>query len=1351
MRAEFVYRCESSLKSTWILLRSFHFPNEGSKKMNYCTSKHAPLTDPQQGIWYATQASQSSRLYTTGQALYLRGAIDEDKLCRAIEEALSECEVLNHKFADVDGTPSFALLPFKAKVELCDLRFQHDPDVMAWQSMQQLINNEIGLDCIHQHEHRLYLISDNEAIWFSRIHHIAFDAYAYYLLHERAGLHYKSLIQNEVVIQSTFVEVCQLSEDDKHYRQSSQYVDDKDYWLRRCKQMPTPTFLGGPAQKITGDSLQVEEIISDDLLLSLKKFCAQRRGIALSDLLLGVFSSYFSSCLGGEQNLLFGLPCMGRLDTFGAKAAITRSNILPLLLELPENASFLDFCRVIAKSKRELLKHQRYRGEWIGRDIGRVGDTLPLYGIELNILPKFPSIEFAGLYTSTKHVSTGPVRDINVHLELGEDMLPCSLRLIANTSRHSEVELQLHARRMLHWMEQLINSPDLPTHELQFAMQEEFVSIAKWNDTNFDLQEHCIMRLFEKQVKATPYQLAVIDEDKGLTYSELELRSRQFAHVLDQQLQGAHGKIVGVALERSVELEIVLLAILRAGAVILPLSLELPELRLDKMLKQAGACLTICRHSEQDRLPTEHPRLDIESLCFFAEQAGEVSLPTADEPYNSSPAYILFTSGSSGEPKGVMVGHVALANRLQWMQAEYNLQSTDRVLQKTPATFDVSVWEFFWPLISGATLIMARPGGHAEPTYLLDCIEEYKITTLHFVPSMLALFLDALERRPGPLPLLRVFASGEALPLDLVLRYKGLLTASLHNLYGPTEAAIDVTYHAIGRVETVRSVPIGRPIWNTKIHVLNQYGQICPIGIEGELYIEGICLADGYIGQPNLTAERFIVGTNGKRLYRTGDLARWRHDGEIDYLGRQDQQVKINGQRIELEEIDAVLCKHPQVQQACTNMHDGRIVAYILKSVNELDKNELLTFCRKYLPLYMLPQHILFLSELPLSKNGKLDRKALPAPPSIKSYGEDVPSNLIEQRLCEYFADVLELSVVTPDENFFELGGNSLSAVDVAARISAGLGWKITIASIFAHPSPKLLAAHGPCNNLDMLDRTLLLRPSQCPIRSSLPTLFCIHPAGGIAWCYSGLARFLKTPCEIVGLQAQGLTSGSSVIQSMNEMADNYVNRICAHQPEGPYWLIGWSVGGMIAHSVAARLEKQGKKVELLAMMDAYPSDLWQRFAFEELNAREEESMALAALLFIAGIALPFDRGLPSLLVPKGEFLERSQTIGLLRKQGNALASLEDSTLDRLIDVVINSRRLVGHSSHDVYKGDLLFFTASAPRAEDWLDWEAWRPYVSGRIRNININCDHPGMARAEALRDIAAHLDSNFQNLKEG
>lgn len=1300
--------------------------------MDFVNSTVDSLFDAQAGIWYASQAGQSSALYMTAQALRLRGRLDLTLLRIAITRAVQDCEILSYRYVSVNGKPVMAKRSHAAQVNMHDLSSESDPE----RTVQQLITISLevadDLDSDELHQHDLYRLRDDEVIWLSRIHHIAFDSYAYYLLHRRAAEHYRGLMSTTSVAPCTYVSLEGLRAQENAYHSSKQYSLDRKFWLERGKGFTAPTFSGAAPYELSSTRIQAQCSLSREHAIALRGEHWRSR-VSLADVLIAVFGSYFSR-LNKQQHILFGLPLMARMDAMGAGAAVTRSNILPLDFELCENASFLEACTVVAHSRKQVIAHQRYRSEWISRELGRVGDALPLYGIELNILPCIPTLDFDGLVTELVHVATGPVRDLNLHVEIGSDLLVHGIKVIANGRRHTLEDLHLHLERLQHWIGQVLAAPTAPLASLPLACNKELDLIKDWNSTDHPLEAEHVVALFERQVRHGPEQLAVLDERRSLTYRELEETTQCVAFGLQCALQGARGKVVGVMLERSVELQVAMMGVLRAGAVLLPLSRQTPARRLAHMLKQAQVSLVIASAPDHDKVPGHLSRWSLEQLNnpSSTRQGPAATLSGTDG------AYILFTSGSSGEPKGVMVNHLALANRLQWMQAQYRLDDNDRVLQKTPVTFDVSIWEFFWPMISGATLVMAREQGHTDPDYLLDCVERHSITTMHFVPSMLALFVDAQERRQNTLGLARVFASGEALPLELAERFRRSFNATLFNLYGPTEAAIDVTHHEVGSNYRIRTVPIGRPIWNTRIHILGPAAEVLPIGAVGELFIEGICLANGYIGQPELTAKQFTVDGQ-RRLYRTGDLARWCANGEIEFLGRADHQVKVRGVRIELEEIASVLLKHPAIVSACAIVQSDRLIAYAVTS-SDCNEAGLREHSREYLPEYMLPQCVVFLDELPLTGNGKLDRSRLPLP-SDDQLQQGVPAGWVEQRLCEYFADVLERTSVGPEHNFFELGGHSLTAVDVTARINAGLGWKISIATLFSHPTPRALAAHGDAGELDMLAPTLLLRPAPNG-HAGLPTLFCIHPAGGISWCYSGIARFLKTPCRIVGLQADGLASGSLIATSMKSMASIYVDRICAHQPSGTYWIIGWSVGGMIAHGVAAQLEQRGRHVELLALMDAYPSDLWRRFAFTEQSAREEESMALAALLFIAGIALPFDRGLPSLTIPRGEVLERAQVIGMLRHQGNALASLDDATLDRLIDVVINSRRLVGSSQHEVFHGNMLFFTAARPRAEDWLTREAWRPYLSGTLTNLDIDSDHPGMARTEALKTIAGHLD---------
>ena len=465
-----------------------------------------------------------------------------------------------------------------------------------------------------------------------------------------------------------------------------------------------------------------------------------------------------------------------------------------------------------------------------------------------------------------------------------------------------------------------------------------------WNDTAHPGPESTLPELFEAQVTRSPEATALLFEDRALIYAALNARANQLAHHLIARGIGPES-LVAVALPRSLEMVPALLGILKAGAAYLPLDLDYPAERLAFMLADARpACLLTTRESApklSDGVPVlclDEPAMQ-EMLATSAHND-----PTDHEriaplfPYH--PAYVIYTSGSTGKPKGVVVNHAAIVNRLQWMQSAYNLTGRDCVLQKTPASFDVSVWEFFWPLLQGAKLLMAAPQGHKDPSYLAALIAARQVTTIHFVPSMLWSFLQEPRTRACR-SLERVICSGEALPAQLSVRFREILEASLHNLYGPTEAAVDVTFWECGREEGATSVPIGRPIWNTQLHVLDDLLQQVPVGSEGELYIAGVALARGYLRRPRLTAERFIAnprGPPGSRMYRTGDRARWRCDGVLDFLGRTDEQVKIRGVRIEPGEIEAVLATHPAVSRATVIAResggDRRLVAYVSPSAS---------------------------------------------------------------------------------------------------------------------------------------------------------------------------------------------------------------------------------------------------------------------------------------------------------------------------------------------------------------------------------------------------------------------------------
>ncbi|USS54776.1 non-ribosomal peptide synthase/polyketide synthase [Pseudomonas kermanshahensis] len=595
-----------------------------------------------------------------------------------------------------------------------------------------------------------------------------------------------------------------------------------------------------------------------------------------------------------------------------------------------------------------------------------------------------------------------------------------------------------------HLLQALVADAGAVVGELpMLGLQEQQLMVEGWNDTVAAYpNERSIHSLIEAQVFATPDAPALVFGEQTLSYAELNGKANQLAHKL-RELGVGPDVLVGIAMERSLEMVIGLLGIVKAGGAYVPLDPEYPQDRLSYMFEDSGIALLLTQSHLRAALPIpaglRSLDLDSENLDGYSDANPGIDVA----PLNL--AYVIYTSGSTGRPKGAGNSHQALVNRLWWMQKAYGLDASDSVLQKTPFSFDVSVWEFFWPLMTGARLVIAQPGAHRDPQLLVDSINQNAISTLHFVPSMLQAFMthEAVESCRS---LKRVVCSGEALPAELARQtLQRLPAAGLYNLYGPTEAAIDVTHWTCRPDESI-SVPIGQPIDNLKTHILEGSLQPAVRGSAGELYLGGVGLARGYHQRPALTAERFVpdpFSDNGGRLYRTGDLARYNADGVIDYAGRLDHQVKIRGLRIELGEIEARLLELPAVQEAVVLAQDGpsgkQLVGYVVPADSTQDEAVLRDSLREALkaglPDYMVPAHLLLLGKLPVTPNGKLDRKALPQPDASLLQGEYVaPQSELEQQIAAIWADVLKLEKVGLTDNFFELGGDSIISLQVVSR-----------------------------------------------------------------------------------------------------------------------------------------------------------------------------------------------------------------------------------------------------------------------------------------------------------------------------
>jgi amino acid adenylation domain-containing protein len=701
----------------------------------------------------------------------------------------------------------------------------------------------------------------------------------------------------------------------------------------------------------------------------------------------------------------------------------------------------------------------------------REGGRQPLFDVMLTFQPRrLLTAAYDGAFimgqSSTPHHMCGldlqcePLQQTTAQFDLNVTVVEAGSGISGSFIYNSDVFERGTIERMAsHWETLLGGAAQSPQHrlsELVLLSEAEQKVFAAANQTARDYGcELLLAQLLEAQTHSTASALAVISSAGALTYDDLNRKANQVAHWLLKQGACAD-TLVGLLMERSLEMVIGILGVLKAGAAYIPLDPEYPRHQLQLMLSEAKPVAVLTQNRWSKLLPfSEMPILELDTAEeTLASMSTENPLVVLD-PLNL--AYVIYTSGSTGRPKGAMNTLAGISNRLLWMQQEYGLTGADRIFQKTPYTFDVSVWEFLWPLMTGAAVVMAAPGEHRDSASLARTIARREITTMHFVPSMLRVFLEEKDL-PQCKSLRRVICSGEELSCDLVERFHAVFPeVELHNLYGPTEASIDVTSHKCERKLQGRAVSIGVPINNTQVHVLDSNLKAQPIGIAGELYIGGSCLARGYLAQPDLTAERFIpnpFGNSGERLYKTGDRAKWDSGGNLQFSGRVDHQVKVRGFRVELEEIESVLHGHAAIRQAAVAARDDgrggkRLVAFIVTDSSDAIDAELRHLLQEKLPPFMAAVQIVHLDSMPLTSSGKLDRKALQQIPERRISTSALPQTDTEQVLAKIWAELLGISIPSIHEDFFQLGGHSLLALQLLSRVRERFDIEIPLRDFF--------------------------------------------------------------------------------------------------------------------------------------------------------------------------------------------------------------------------------------------------------------------------------------------------------------
>src|SRR5579875_1150254 len=928
-----------------------------------------------------------------------------------------------------------------------------------------------------------------------------------------------------------------------------------------------------------------------------------------------------------------------------------------------------------------------------------------------------------------------------------------SIRMLYDSTRFDDSTI---SRMLGHYktiLEAIAVNPTQRLADIPLLTPAEWQQVVEWNQTRADYSfEHCLHQLVEAQVERTPGAVAVEFEGEQLSYHELNRRANRLAHSL-RHLGVGPDVIVGICAERSLEMLVGALAILKAGGAYMPLDPEYPRERLVFMLHDARVSLVLTQERFVSLLPEE-------IAVVLIDVQGGPDQECEDNPVmDVAPghlAYVIYTSGSTGQPKGTLIEHRAICNNLLWMQHNWPLHSGDRVLQKTPFTFDVSVKELFWPLLAGARLVIARPGGHRDPAYLQSLILEKGLTVTHFVPSMLQVFLT----QPGIeacRSLHLVMCGAEILPVSLQEQFFRSLSADLLHLYGPTEAAIAVTGWLCERGTQRERVPLGGPMPNVQIYVLDSYLHPVPIGVAGELHIGGVALARGYLNRPTETAEKFIPDPfsqqAGARLYKTGDLARYLPDGHLEFLGRSDHQVKLRGLRIELGEIEAALKRYSAVREGVVlaredNPGDKHLVAYIVPNQKQPPIiHDLRTFLQNRLPKYMVPSAFVLLDALPLSPNGKVDRHALPVPDQGCFRLQDAfvaPRDPLELQLAQIWENLLGISPIGVTDNFFDLGGHSLLAVRLMAQIRAQFGRALPLSTLFQAVTIEQLA-----HILRQQTNSLLHSPVVALQRNgSKRPFFCIHPIGGSVFAFAALAPHLGPGQPFYALQAPGLDGEQEPYTDLEAMAAHYIDAIRAVQSQGPYLLGGWSFGGIVAFEIAQQLYEQdgdSGNVALLALLDS------QVLLHDEKAETDDAALVVKFARDLGGsfatnLQVSYDAIRPLGLDDQLSYiLDKVKSLNLLP------SDLGVPQIRNLFQVFkANATAVLNYIPH-AYPGCLTLFKASEQHLEG--DQGApmdWHELASGGVEVHMIPGNHYTMMREPHVRTLADRLKHSLNEAQE-
>ncbi|MEU7134967.1 amino acid adenylation domain-containing protein [Streptomyces sp. NPDC046261] len=1315
-----------------------------------------PLSYAQQGLWFLNRLEGPSSTYNVPVLARLTGTLDVPALENALLDVLTRHESLRTVFGEREGVPYQRILPTAGS------GFRLVRLDTGRPSLDAVLRDVVGepFDLAGDLPTRAWLIrvGDREHVLALVLHHAVCDGWSLTPLLGDLSTAYAARLEGR----APDWDPLPVQYSDYTLWQRELLGDDEDpdslvsrqlrFWRTTLSGLPDELVLpghgGGPPAtraegEVTGDTYDhaLGAALHGRLL-----DVAQQHGCSLFMLLQAAVAALFTRC-GAGTDLPFGTPTAGRVEEALDPLVGYFVNTLVLRTDTSGNPTFAELLARVRTADFDAYGHQDVPFDRLVEALNpkRSASRHPLFQVMLALHEgsRGDALRLPGLTAELLRLATRTSKfNLSVDFEDRRDASgrPDGLRMAFEyaTDLFDEGAVRLLAERLERVLERVADDPAVRLRELPvLAKAEEYRQLVQWNGPQAVEEAVDFARTIEAWAARRADAVAVSGADARYTYRELADAAATVSRALTAAGARA-GDLTAIVSRRSTWFVTAALGALGAGTGYLALDAALPPDRARGMLTDSRARYVLTEPGAREH--TAGPPADtggvrpVEPRADVLPPAGREASP-ADGTHPLDLAYAVFTSGSTGRPKGVLVPRRGLSNHLLAIIELYGLDERDVMAFNAPLTFDVAVWQALTMPVAGGRVHVLDEDTIRDPLALARCVAAEGITVLQIVPQVLRAILDLWDLDDRHVGLLRglrwMLVHGEELPPDLVdrwfARHPGI---PLANVYGPAECSDDVSISVIRAGDDFRRrrAPIGQLLRNMRAYVLDDLLQLVPAGAVGELYVGGAGLARGYAGRVGVTAQRFVAdpfGGPGERMYRTGDLVRWNAAGELEFIGRADHQVKIRGHRVEPGEAQTVLEQHPLVHQAFVLAReephgDTRLVAYVVPVPGVApDVAELRRHAVERLPDYMVPSAFMCVGELPVTPNGKIDRKALPVPGPATDEAGVPPRTPQEELLCGLFCEVLGVPRVGVEDSFFDLGGHSMLAMRLLSRVRTVMGLDVTVRSLLTAPTVAgILAASGAHDAGDDFGVLLPLRAGA----GSRP-LFCVHPATGLAWSYAGLAAHLPPAVPLYGLQAPGLAEGASPPADLAEMTGRLLDEIRGVQPEGPYRLLGWSLGGNIAQALAARLESEGHHVELLVLVDSYPGEVWP--CPDYATPEQWDEFGLLATLA------------PEIPGPSEIEADIEGVLDRLRSAARERLGLTAGVLDRMVRVGVNAGRLVARHRPARFTGRTVYFTATRSRGAGRPSLRSWDPYLAAFTEH-DLECRHEEAMDAEPRRRIA-------------